>query len=98
PETQNLFYLVSLRLRAARAGVAEISAEGATLVVRFAGAPPPAARRLGPALGVPISVGSNQVRLPRGSGRGWLKTLDQLLELLLPAGPPPALRGSAPGR
>jgi transcription-repair coupling factor (superfamily II helicase) len=81
-EVQNLIYLVSLRLRAARAGVREIAAPDGEVLVRFAGAPPAAVRVLGRQLKVALSIGSNQIRFPRGRGESWLATLDAVVEAL----------------
>jgi transcription-repair coupling factor (superfamily II helicase) len=79
---QNLVYLVGLRLEALRAGVSQISALDSEIVVKLHGRPPPDVARLGREVGAPLRAGSNQLRLPRGKGQGWIVSLQRLVDLL----------------
>jgi transcription-repair coupling factor (superfamily II helicase) len=79
---QNLVYLVGLRLEAQRAGVSQISAMEREIVVKLHGRPPTDITRLGREVGTALKAGSNQLRLPRGPGQGWIVTLQRLVDLL----------------
>ena len=79
---QNLVYLVGLRLEAHRAGVSQISALDHEIVVKLHGRPPADITRLGREVGTALRAGSNQLRLPRGPGQGWIVTLQRLVDLL----------------
>ncbi len=79
---QNLVYLVGLRLEAQRAGVSQISAMEREIVVKLHGRPPSDITRLGREVGAALRAGSNQLRLPRGPGQGWIVTLQRLVDLL----------------
>ncbi|HWP29477.1 MAG TPA: transcription-repair coupling factor, partial [Chloroflexota bacterium] len=80
---ENLLYLVRLRLAATEAGVREIDADETHIVLRFAGPPPPGAAALGARLGLPLWVGSNQLRLRRGPGTSWVGPLRTLVDALV---------------
>jgi len=99
---ENLLYLVRLRLAATEAGIREIDADDQRIVLRFRGEPPRTVVEIGRRLGLSLSVGSNQVRLPRGAGTAWVGPLRQLVDALgeatRPAEPAPALVGTAPGQ
>ncbi len=79
---QNLVYLTSLRVRAREAGVEEVAATDGEVVVRFGRLPSLNLGRIEREIGVPLKVGSNQVRLPRGDGMAWMGRLYALVESL----------------
>ncbi len=79
---QNLVYLTSLRLRAHDAGVEEVATTDGEVVVRFDRLPPLNLGRMEREIGVPLKLGSNQVRLPRGDGMAWMGRLYALVESL----------------
>jgi transcription-repair coupling factor (superfamily II helicase) len=79
---QNLIYLVGLRLEAQRAGVSQITATDHEIVVKLHGRPPADVTRLSRAVGTTLKAGSNQLRMPRGRGQGWIVTLQQLVDRL----------------
>ncbi len=79
---QHLVYTTSLRLRAAEAGVEEVAATDGEVVVRFDRLLILDVERLGRAVGAPLKKGSNQVRMPRGEGSGWMGRLYTLIESL----------------
>jgi transcription-repair coupling factor (superfamily II helicase) len=79
---QNLVYQVGLRLDAQRAGVSQITATDHEIVVKLHGRPPSDVTRLSREVGAALRAGSNQLRLPRGRGEGWLVTLQKLIDLL----------------
>ncbi len=81
----NLAYLARLRLAATEAGIREIDADSVRLTLRFGGPPPPVAATLGRRLQLPISLGSNQIRLPRGPGTAWTEPLRDLVDALADA-------------
>ncbi|MGE3912218.1 MAG: transcription-repair coupling factor, partial [Chloroflexota bacterium] len=81
-QAQNLVYQVGLRLEAQRAGVSQITATDHEIVVKLYGRPPSDVSRLGREIGAPLRAGSNQLRLSRGKGEGWLITLQRLIDLL----------------
>jgi transcription-repair coupling factor (superfamily II helicase) len=96
---QNLMYLARLRIAATEAGVREIDADNLQLVVRYDGSPPAVARELGRRLQLPITLGSNQIRLPRGPGTGWTDPLRELVDALADArSTPTGLPAAAPAR
>ncbi|MBI4493024.1 MAG: transcription-repair coupling factor [Chloroflexi bacterium] len=80
PPAQHLAYLLGLRLAAGVAGVEEIAGQDTEIVVRFARLPPLDTRRLSRQLGVPLRLGSNQVRLPLDAGGLWMPRLLSLVE------------------
>jgi len=84
-EAQNLAFLVGLRLQAARAGVTQVSATPSEVVVKLRGRPPTDLARLSRTVGAPVRAGSNQLRLPRGRGQGWIVALQALVDALVPA-------------
>ncbi len=86
----HLVYLVRLRLAATEAGVREIDADDLRITLRFGGPPPARAAELARRLQIPITVGSNQLRLPRGPGTAWMDPLRDLVDALADA------RGGAP--
>jgi transcription-repair coupling factor (superfamily II helicase) len=79
---QNLVYVAGLRLAAQRAGVSRIQSVDGEVVVQFGGQPGLDLAGLTRLVGVPLRAGSNQVRLPRGRGLGWLNQLQSLVEAL----------------
>jgi transcription-repair coupling factor (superfamily II helicase) len=81
----NLLYLVRLRLAAGEAGIREIDADDVRITLRFFGAPPPAGFELARRLAPGSSAGSNQLRLPRGSGTAWVGPLRALVDALAEA-------------
>jgi transcription-repair coupling factor (superfamily II helicase) len=81
-QAQNLVYQVGLRLEAQRAGVSQITATDHEIVVKLHGRPPSDVARLSREVGVALRAGSNQLRLSRGRGEGWLVTLQRLIDLL----------------
>ena len=81
-QAQNLVYQVGLRLEAQRAGVSQITATDHEIVVKLHGRPPADVTRLSREVGAALRAGSNQLRLPRGRGEGWLVTLQRLIDLL----------------
>ena len=81
-QAQNLVYQVGLRLEAQRAGVSQVTANDHEIVVKLHGRPPSDVTRLSREVGVALRAGSNQLRLPRGRGQGWLVTLQRLVDLL----------------
>jgi transcription-repair coupling factor (superfamily II helicase) len=98
---ENLYYLVRLRLAAAAAGVRAIDADDERIVIRFPHSPPPLSRQVAQRIGVPVGIGSNQLRLPRGEGTAWTTYLRDLVDALgesakHPAGPP--LRTTSPAQ
>ena len=84
-QAQNLVYQVGLRLEAQRAGVSQISATDHEIVVKLHGRPPSDVTRLSREVGVALRAGSNQLRLSRGRGEGWLVTLQRLIDALAAA-------------
>ncbi|MPZ14845.1 MAG: transcription-repair coupling factor [Chloroflexi bacterium] len=78
----NLFYLLSLRLTAMRAGVEEIQVDDSEIVVRFPFARSVDGGALGRAAGLPIGVRANQVRMPLGRGAAWMPALRNLVDEL----------------
>ncbi len=84
-EAQNLAFLVGLRLQAAQAGIAQVSATPSEIVVKLRGKPPTDLARLSRAVGAPVRAGSNQLRIPRGRGQGWIVALQALVDALVPA-------------
>jgi transcription-repair coupling factor (superfamily II helicase) len=78
----NLVYQVGLRLEAQRAGVSQVTATDHEIVVKLHGRPPADVTRLSREVGAALRAGSNQLRLPRGKGEGWLVTLQRLVDLL----------------
>jgi transcription-repair coupling factor (superfamily II helicase) len=83
-EAQNLAFLVGLRLQAAQAGVAQVSATPSELIVKLRVTPPTDLTRLSRAVGAPVRAGSNQLRIPRGRGQGWIVALQALVDALVP--------------
>ncbi len=81
-QAQNLVYQVGLRLEAYRAGVSQISATETEIVVKLHGRVPTDITRLGREIGTPLRAASNQLRLPRGKGEGWLVYLQMLIDRL----------------
>ncbi|HYU21467.1 MAG TPA: transcription-repair coupling factor, partial [Chloroflexota bacterium] len=77
---QNLIFLVGLRLQAQRAGVSQIAATPDEIVVKFAGRLTADVSGLSREIEAPLRVGSNQVRLPRGTT--WLGALQRLIDRL----------------
>ncbi|MFN8524840.1 MAG: transcription-repair coupling factor [Chloroflexota bacterium] len=85
PETQNLMFLISLRLQAQALGISHVSSAESELVVRFHGSPPPRAGTLSSEVGVLLKLGSNQIRMPRGRGQDWMPRLQRLFDALASA-------------
>jgi transcription-repair coupling factor (superfamily II helicase) len=85
---QNLVYLVRLRIAATEAGVGEIDADNVRITLRFGGPPPARAAELARRLQIPITIGSNQLRLPRGPGTAWTDPLRDLVDALADARAP----------
>jgi transcription-repair coupling factor (superfamily II helicase) len=81
-QAQNLVFQVGLRLDAQRAGVSQVTATDHEIVVKLHGRPPADVTRLSREVGAALRAGSNQLRLPRGKGEGWLVTLQRLVDLL----------------
>ena len=81
-QATNLVYQVGLRLEALRAGVSQVTATDHEIVVKLHGRPPADVTRLSREVGATLRAGSNQLRLPRGKGEGWLVTLQRLVDLL----------------
>ncbi|HLH25689.1 MAG TPA: transcription-repair coupling factor [Chloroflexota bacterium] len=81
----HLVYLVRLRLAATEAGVREIDADDLRITLRFGGPPPARAAELARRLEIPITLGSNQIRLPRGPGTAWTDPLRDLVDALADA-------------
>jgi transcription-repair coupling factor (superfamily II helicase) len=79
---QALVYLMDLRRAATAAGVREIDADDLRVTLRFGGPPPARAAEVGRRLRLPITLGSNQIRLPRGPGTAWREPLRELVEAL----------------
>ena len=52
------------------------------IVVKLHGRPPADVNRLSHEVGTALRAGSNQLRLPRGPGQGWIVTLQRLVDLL----------------
>jgi len=84
-EAQNLAFLVGLRLQAARASVTQVSASPTDIVVKLRNTPPTDLARLSRQIGSPVRSGSNQLRIPRGRGQGWIVALQSLIDALVPA-------------
>jgi transcription-repair coupling factor (superfamily II helicase) len=82
PQAQNLVYQVGLRIEAQRAGVSQVTATDHEIVVKLHGRPPADVTRLSREVGASLRAGSNQLRLARGRGEGWLVTLQRLIDLL----------------
>jgi transcription-repair coupling factor (superfamily II helicase) len=81
----NLLYLARLRLAATEAGIQEIDADARQIVLRYGGPPPPGVHELARRLQLPVTVGHNQVRLPRGPGTAWREPLRELVDALADA-------------
>jgi transcription-repair coupling factor (superfamily II helicase) len=79
---ENLAYLVRLRLAATDAGIREIDADNERIVLRFRGLPPRQSAAVGRRLGLSLSLGSNQIRLPRAAGTSWVGPLRDLVDAL----------------
>jgi transcription-repair coupling factor (superfamily II helicase) len=79
---QNLAFVLGLRLTARGAGVQQIQNGDGEIVVRFAELPRLDVARLARQVGAPLRAGSNQLRLPRGRGQGWMEQLQRLIEAL----------------
>jgi transcription-repair coupling factor (superfamily II helicase) len=79
---QNLVFVLSLRLAARDAGVQQIQNGDGEIVVRFVQLPRLDVSRLARQVGAPLRAGSNQLRLPRGRGQGWMVQLQTLIEAL----------------
>jgi transcription-repair coupling factor (superfamily II helicase) len=92
---QNLMYLARLRLAATEAGIQELDADDLNVVLRYGAPPPPVAREVGRRLQLPITLGSNQIRLPRGPGTGWADPLRELVDALAAARTSPTGRPAA---
>jgi transcription-repair coupling factor (superfamily II helicase) len=82
---QTLIYLVRLRLAATEAGIREIDADNVRITLRYGGPPPARAAELARRLQIPITLGSNQIRLPRGPGTAWTDALRDLVDGLADA-------------
>jgi transcription-repair coupling factor (superfamily II helicase) len=81
-QATNLVYQVGLRIEAQRVGVSQITATENEIVVKLYGRPPTDIMRLSREIGTAVRAGSNQLRMPRGKGEGWLVRLQQLIDLL----------------
>ncbi len=81
-EAQNLFYLLNLKLMAARIGITAISALDGEIQVKLDGIPLTVRGRLQRRHGSKVRVLSNQLRLQRGHGDGWMPLLQEILEEL----------------
>ena len=79
-EAQNLFYLVNVKLVAAELGISSVSTVEDEIVIKLDGTPLTLRNRLQRQYGPKIRVLSNQIRLQRGRGDGWLLVLQQILE------------------
>jgi transcription-repair coupling factor (superfamily II helicase) len=75
-QTQNLLYVVRLRMHAQRAGIETISREGQRIVLRFKSDLGGARRALQRLLGQGAEIGNTQIRLELdGLADGWEKPL-----------------------
>jgi transcription-repair coupling factor (superfamily II helicase) len=83
----SFFYLVSLRIEAASAGIEEIIQQGEEIIVRFRDPRAVDAAGLSKKVGTPVRAHSNQVRFSRGTGSSWIPRLRTLVDLLQPAAP-----------
>jgi transcription-repair coupling factor (superfamily II helicase) len=92
---QNLVYLVSLRLAAARVDITEIASQGGQVIVKFPRRPEVDAEVLSRVAGTRVQVGSNQFRFAAGAGSAWMP---RLMELVERCAAEPDAAGAAPGR
>jgi transcription-repair coupling factor (superfamily II helicase) len=77
----NLIYLVQLKLLAASAGIAKISADSTQVIIQLAGDRRVPAQPLSRQFGDLIAVGRTQVRLSREkAGVNWLATLQDIVD------------------
>ncbi|MHB8991390.1 MAG: transcription-repair coupling factor, partial [Chloroflexota bacterium] len=79
-EAQNLFYLINVKLLAARIGVKSIGTVEAEIVLRLDGIPLTVRGRLQRRHGPRVRVLPNQLRLQMGRDEGWVPFLQGLLE------------------
>jgi transcription-repair coupling factor (superfamily II helicase) len=87
----NLIYLVQLKIIAAGAGVAKISADDAQVIVQLAGDRRAQAQPLVRQFGDKIAVGRSQVRLSRQKvGANWLAILQEVVDAMATANAAPS--------
>ncbi len=78
----NLLFIVGLRMSAANAGVREVAATGDEIIIQFHDQINPLQRRSAVNAAPDARIGSNQVRLPRGTGQAWMADLQRVIESL----------------
>ncbi|MGE5620666.1 MAG: transcription-repair coupling factor [Sphingomonadaceae bacterium] len=79
-EAQNLFFLLNVKLAAARIGVKSVSTVEDEVVLRLDGIPLTARGRLQRNHGPRVRVLPNQVRLQMGRGEEWIALLQDVME------------------
>jgi transcription-repair coupling factor (superfamily II helicase) len=78
----NLLYIVGLRMSAADAGIREIATAGDEIIIQLHDLINPLQRRAALNAAPNARLGSNQVRLPRGTGQSWIAELQRVVESL----------------
>ncbi|HEX2924451.1 MAG TPA: TRCF domain-containing protein, partial [Chloroflexota bacterium] len=81
-ETQNLFYMLNLKLRAEQIGASSLSTLDGEIVLKLDGIPMATRRKLQRRYGGRVRVLPNQIRLNRGEGDGWMPRLQEIVDSL----------------
>jgi transcription-repair coupling factor (superfamily II helicase) len=82
-ETKNLFYQLTVKLLAEKAGLAGVSAEGGQIILRYPPLPESETSRSFPEFGGDIRTGKNAIWIPFSETNGWQGRLVDVLQELI---------------